>query len=90
MLQIEKELLRKLHKPTEKETSEYQCSLYKGDNEKVLNQLATSHTNKIDFCYIDPPYNTKSKFIYDDKRISPLDPVWGTHNQWMQFMKKSF
>ncbi|OZS42038.1 site-specific DNA-methyltransferase [Photobacterium sanguinicancri] len=60
--------------------------LYKGDNELVLRKLESCLKNSIDFCYIDPPYNTKSKFIYDDSRVSDNHITWGSHAEWMQFM----
>ncbi|MDD9180700.1 MULTISPECIES: site-specific DNA-methyltransferase [Aliivibrio] len=62
------------------------CHLYKGDNEIILRKLNDELKNSIDFCYIDPPYNTKNKFIYNDNRTSNNHTIWGSHAEWMQFM----
>jgi len=67
-------------------TNDTTGTLYKGDNELVLRKLEASLNESIDFCYIDPPYNTKSKFIYDDSRTSTNHATWGSHAEWMQFM----
>ncbi|WP_215142160.1 site-specific DNA-methyltransferase [Exiguobacterium qingdaonense] len=37
-----------------------------GDNLEVLRVLQSSYNNKVDFIYIDPPYNTGKDFIYKD------------------------
>ncbi|MGF6180062.1 adenine-specific DNA-methyltransferase [Massilia sp. UYP32] len=62
------------------------CLLIKGDNLKALSNLSLGFEDRVDFCYIDPPYNTGGKFIYQDKRISPAHPIWGKHSEWMSFM----
>jgi len=62
------------------------CVLLKGDNLEALAMLTRQHTQQVDFCYIDPPYNTGSKFIYDDKRHTPDTGIWGRHTLWMSFM----
>ena len=41
-----------------------------GDNLEALKILQESYLNKIDCIYIDPPYNTGSDLIYNDKFIS--------------------
>lgn len=61
------------------------CRLYKGDNALVLKHLVDQN-EEFDFCYIDPPYNTKNKFIYDDSRISKGHSIWGSHSAWIEFM----
>ena len=38
-----------------------------GDNLEILKILQESYLNKINFIYIDPPYNTGNDFIYNDK-----------------------
>ncbi len=38
-----------------------------GDNLEALKILQESYLNKIDFIYIDPPYNTGNDFIYNDR-----------------------
>ncbi|MFD1722117.1 site-specific DNA-methyltransferase [Amnibacterium endophyticum] len=37
-----------------------------GDNLEALKLLQESYLGKVDFIYIDPPYNTGSDFIYED------------------------
>ncbi len=41
-----------------------------GDNLEVLKILQESYLNKIKCMYIDPPYNTGSDFIYNDKFVN--------------------
>ena len=41
--------------------------LIKGDNLESLKQLQADYENKIDVIYIDPPYNTGGKWIYNNK-----------------------
>lgn len=62
------------------------CLLLRGDNLNALRALISTNTGVVDFCYIDPPYNTGSKFVYDDKRQSSELGVWGRHSAWMGFM----
>jgi len=62
------------------------CCLLIGDNLDTLTVLTEKYSNKIDFCYIDPPYNTGSKFVYDDRRYSSDTGIWGKHEAWMGFM----
>jgi len=42
--------------------------LIKGDNIEILPKLVEYYKSKIKLIYIDPPYNTQSKFTYVDKR----------------------
>lgn len=44
-----------------------------GDNLEVLRLLRRGYTQKVDVIYIDPPYNTGNKFVYDDDRSTPRD-----------------
>ena len=37
-----------------------------GDNLEALKILQTSYLHKVDFIYIDPPYNTGNDFVYND------------------------
>ena len=67
-------------------SSDTSCVLYKGDNELILSGLQKELTSLVDFCYIDPPYNTRNTFIYDDKRVSSSTSLFGSHATWMQFM----
>lgn len=46
-----------------------------GDAEQKLKTVASSSVRLI---YIDPPYNTGSKFIYNDKRAK---------DEWAEFME---
>lgn len=40
--------------------------LIHSDNWQALNTIKNKYNKKIDFCYIDPPFNTGSDFIYKD------------------------
>lgn len=61
--------------------------LLEGDNLHSLKLLEKTHKGKIDFIYIDPPYNTKNKeFIYNDSRIGDDDAY--KHSKWLSFMLK--
>lgn len=62
------------------------CVLYLGDNLSHLLSLALSHSQHVDLCYIDPPYNTGSSFLYNDSRQAPKVGPFGRHTAWMQFM----
>lgn len=54
-----------------------------GDNYPVLQKLKPFFQNKIDFIYIDPPYNTKNAFTYNDNFYSK-----DTHSAWLSFMNR--
>lgn len=61
--------------------------LIEGDNLASLKLLEKTHKGKIDFIYIDPPYNTGNKdFKYDDSFIDINDTF--RHSKWMSFMEK--
>lgn len=61
--------------------------LIEGDNYHSLAVLNFTHKNKIDFIYIDPPYNTgNNDFIFNDKFVDKEDP-W-RHSKWLTFMEK--
>lgn len=60
--------------------------LIRGDNLNALQVISETRNNSINLCYIDPPYNTCNKFIYDDTRISDQQGAFGTHTAWMSFM----
>ncbi|MBL0492938.1 site-specific DNA-methyltransferase [Aeromonas veronii] len=62
------------------------ATLLIGDNLPYLKSFALRTPEIIDMCYIDPPYNTGSKFLYDDNRKSELVRPFGTHGAWMGFM----
>ena len=61
--------------------------LLEGDNLHSLYLLEKTHKNKIDFIYIDPPYNTENReFVYNDKMIGTDDMY--RHSKWLSFMSK--
>lgn len=61
--------------------------LLEGDNLASLQLLEKTHKGKIDFIYIDPPYNTGNKdFLYDDTYINNDDGF--RHSKWASFMYK--
>ena len=61
--------------------------LVEGDNLASLKLLEKTHKGKIDFIYIDPPYNTGSKdFIYDDTYVVKEDGY--RHSKWLSFISK--
>lgn len=61
--------------------------LIEGDNLPALNLLHKTHKRKIDYIYIDPPYNTLNKdFKYDDVYVDINDDY--KHSMWLSFMKK--
>lgn len=58
-------------------TSSSENKIIIGDNFDALKLLKKDYENKIKMIYIDPPYNTRKKFVYRDKR---------THDEWLGFM----
>ena len=50
-----------------------------GDNLKALEMLQPAYQNKIKMIYIDPPYNTGSKFVYSDN--------FASHAAWREMMQ---
>ena len=62
------------------------CTVFCGDNLNHLISMSEKHSDSVGFCYIDPPYNCGSKFIYNDSRKSPDVGLWGKHSEWMEFM----
>lgn len=62
-------------------------TLIEGDNYHALKVLQTTHLEKINVIYIDPPYNTGNKdFKYNDKFVDTEDSY--RHSKWLSFMKK--
>ena len=60
--------------------------LLEGDNLYTLHLLNKTHKGKIDFIYIDPPYNTGNKdFKYNDQFIKSDDAY--VHSKWLSFME---
>lgn len=61
--------------------------LIEGDNLEALTALSYTHEGKIDFIYIDPPYNTgNNDFVYNDKFVDLEDGY--RHSKWLSFMSK--
>lgn len=61
--------------------------LIEGDNLHSLYLLEKTHRGKIDFIYIDPPYNTGGEdFIYNDKIVNKEDSY--KHSKWLSFINK--
>ena len=61
--------------------------IIEGDNLAALTELCYTHAGKIDFIYIDPPYNTRKKdFKYNDSYIDPEDDF--SHSTWLSFISK--
>lgn len=58
--------------------------LYKADNLDALKDLLSTCEGKINFIYIDPPYNTGNTFTYNDRLFSSND----RHSAWLSFMKE--
>ena len=59
--------------------------LLEGDNLHSLRLLEKTHAGRIDWIYIDPPYNTNNKeFIYDDSFVDKTDAF--RHSKWLSFM----
>lgn len=59
--------------------------LLEGDNLHSLYLLEKTHKEKIDFIYIDPPYNTGNRdFMYDDAFLDTEDGY--RHSKWLSFM----
>src|SRR3989344_8604909 len=58
-----------------------------GDNYHSLSVLNYTHKGKIDFIYIDPPYNTGNKsWKYNNDYVEKEDAF--RHSKWLSFMSK--
>jgi adenine-specific DNA-methyltransferase len=61
--------------------------LIEGDNYHALSVLNYTHKGKIDFIYLDPPYNTGAKdWKYNNAFVDAKDPY--RHSKWLSFMEK--
>ncbi|MFA5024324.1 MAG: site-specific DNA-methyltransferase [Patescibacteria group bacterium] len=61
--------------------------LIEGDNYHALSVLNFTHQGKIDFIYIDPPYNRGTNdFKYNDNYVDKEDIF--RHSKWLSFMDK--
>ncbi len=75
----DKELPFKVLKPVKKLSvgKESENLLIEGDNLEALKALMPFYFNKVDFIYIDPPYNTgEEKWVYNDNVNSPQIKAW--------------
>lgn len=69
---IEKKILAcKSEFPSLKTRNKYGLFI-KDDNFIAMSRLLDKYQGKVDLVYIDPPYNTKSIFYYDNKKISTI------------------
>lgn len=74
--------------------SSSQYTFISGDNYPVLKILEKTHAEKINFIYIDPPYNTGKKFVYNDSFKSNIsgssseNSTVDRHSAWLSFMKR--
>lgn len=76
-------------KTKEIKTNENDDNIFiQGDNYHALTVLNYTHKGKIDFIYIDPPYNTgkKDEWKYNDKFIDENDSY--RHAKWLNMMEK--
>lgn len=61
--------------------------LLEGDNLHSLRLLEKTHAGRIDYIYIDPPYNTgSSDFRYDDSIVIKEDGY--RHSKWISFINE--
>lgn len=61
--------------------------LIEGDNYHALSVLSYTHRNKVDFIYIDPPYNTGARdWRYNNDYVDSEDTY--RHTKWASFMHK--
>ncbi len=61
--------------------------LIEGDNYHTLSVLSYTHKGKVDFIYIDPPYNTGNKsWKYNNKFVDKEDGF--RHSKWLSFISK--
>lgn len=59
--------------------------ILEGDNLHSLRLLEKTHRGKIDYIYIDPPYNTGNRdFVYEDAKIGKDDGY--RHSKWLSFI----
>jgi adenine-specific DNA-methyltransferase len=58
--------------------------LIESENLHALTLLRDTLHNKVNFIYIDPPYNTGKQFIYNDKRYG--EKTIDKHHHWLSFM----
>jgi adenine-specific DNA-methyltransferase len=72
---------------TDKDDSKPVNILIEGDNYHALSVLNFTHQSRIDFIYIDPPYNTGSTdWKYNNDYVDDSDSF--RHSKWISFMDK--
>lgn len=76
----------KEHHSSRKVTLTHPYTILRGDNLDWLCAMAHQEKTQFDLCYIDPPYNTGSKFAYADQRRASTPSLFGSNSAWMQFM----
>jgi len=60
--------------------------LIEGDNYHALSVLNCTHQNRVDFIYIDPPYNTGARdWKYNNAYVDKSD-TW-RHSKWLSFLR---
>ncbi|MBY6366959.1 site-specific DNA-methyltransferase [Rhodococcoides corynebacterioides] len=58
-----------------------------GENFHALQALRSTHRNKIDLIYVDPPYNTGNDgWIYNDRYVDQNDRA--KSSKWLSFMER--
>jgi len=59
-----------------------------GENFHVLQALRSTHREKVDLIYIDPPYNTggKTSWLYNDRFVDKSDRA--KSSKWLSFMER--
>ncbi len=93
-LEAEKEATKELffEKDLSKNSDSTENMIIQGDNLEALKLLKKDYSNRIKMIYIDPPYNTGNKFIYNDnfrckeKSMDKLDKATKRHSNWLSFM----
>lgn len=84
----EKEILKLSSKYNPFYIEENTSYLFKGENFNILSRLLNGNPKKIDLIYIDPPFNTKQKFIATDDRISTISRTKEGKVIYSDFMKE--
>ncbi len=88
MCQEKKPELKEIKEKEIKTNNSVSNMLIEGDNYLSLTVLSKQYSEKVDFIYIDPPYNTGSKhdFKYNDCWVSKHDKC--SHSKWLNFIYK--
>lgn len=66
-------------------TAPYRNLIIEGDNFDALRLLRSTHANRVDVIYIDPPYNKgKKDWVYNDSFVRETDRY--RHSMWLEYM----